>query len=176
MKEDVILTCMVLLTTTIVLKAVAKDSKRLLLLAGFFAGVAASSKYSGMLAAAIICAAPWLHSKSFKPTVSYFIPTILALVMMPIGFVVCTPYSILDNQKFLIDFNSEKNHMVRGHDVAITPGAYLWLYHLNKSIIPGMTVLPAFLGLAGLFTLVRRFKIPGLYLVALFLLFYLSLL
>ncbi|MGI6523949.1 MAG: ArnT family glycosyltransferase [Bdellovibrionota bacterium] len=172
-KEDALLTCFVLATVVVVLKAVYEDKKYLMLVAGLLAGGSAGVKYSGALSAFILIAAPFLKSRSFKPDKTYTFLTVLALCFVPLGFLISTPYSVLNSTQFLRDFNYEKNHMQKGHFVSIDAWSYFWMYHFKRSIIPGVSLPIALLGAAGIGVLLRRFKINGLYLIALFLLYYL---
>lgn len=173
LKEDALLTAMLLACAVAVIKAVQEDKSWLLLLAGFLAGCAASTKYSGLLAVAIVGAAPWLRSQSFIPDKRYIRITFLALCIAPLGFIACTPYSVLDATKFVRDFNSERNHMQRGHTIRITAWSQFWMYHLWRSIVPGVSLFTTFVAAVGMGLLLWRRRINDLYLIALFLLFYL---
>ena len=172
-KEDALLIFFILSAVVVCLKAVYEDKKKLLFVASFLAGCSAGVKYSGILSALIVCAAPWLKSGSLKPDKKWLLVTLLSLICVPLAFLVCTPYSILNSERFLKDFHYEKNHMQKGHVVSIDAWSYFWLYHFKRSIIPGASMLITLSGVAGIFMLLRSFKIKYLYLVALFLLFYL---
>jgi hypothetical protein len=126
-----------------------------------------------MLAVCILAAAPWLRSQSLRPDTSYLLPTLVGLLIAPLGFIAGTPYSILDNEKFLKDFFYERDHMIRGHTVAITAASQFWSYHFSRSIIPGMSLVATLFAFVGIGKLCRTFEIRKLYIVALFLLFYL---
>ena len=92
---------------------------------------------------------------------------------MPLAFVACTPYSVLDNTKFLKDFASEKKHMARGHTISIDPWSQLWMYHFWRSILPGVQALPALLAVLGLGILAWRRRVEDLLVLILVLVFYL---
>jgi len=173
MKEDALVTCMVLATVVAVIKAVQEDRKGWLMFAGFLAGVSSSSKYSGLLAVLLVASAPWLRSRSFIPERSYLLPTFYALCFAPLGFVACTPYSILNNAKFLKDFGSEGKHMLRGHTIPIDAWSQFWMYHFWRSVIPGMSMVATLAALAGVGVLLWRRRIEDLFIVGLVLLFYL---
>lgn len=173
MKEDVLLTFNLLLCIAILLKAVQEDRKGLLFLSAFFAGVTASSKYSGLLAVGIVGLAPWLRSRSVIPDREYICWTALALVLAPVGFLVCTPYAVLNTQIFLRDFGSERNHMLRGHTIPVDPWSQYWMYHFWRSIIPGMSLAATILGVLGMGFLLWRRRAEDLFVVTLILLFYL---
>lgn len=172
-KEDALLTFFILLATYLTVKSAEDNKRSLLLLGGIAAGAAASTKYSGILAGFILLGAPWLRSKSYIPDFKFITPTIAACIMVPLGFVLFSPYTLLDYQKFLADFNSEREHMVRGHMVTIDAWSQFWMYHFYRSIIPGLTYLTALLSITGVGILLARRKITDLYLIALILLFYL---
>lgn len=173
LKEDALLTFFILAAVVAVLKAVQEDKRSFLLFAGLMAGFSAGVKYSGALSVMIIAGAPWLKSRSILPDRRYFFFAILALILVIAGFIISTPYSVLDSSKFLRDFNSERSHMLRGHTLQITAWSQYWMYHIKRSIMPGMTFLPTIAALAGLGVLLARRRLSDLYLVALFLLYYL---
>ena len=173
MKEDALLTSLLLLTTWLVVKAARENRIWCLLLAGLCAGFSASSKYSGMLAAMIVVGAPFLRSGRFVPDWRFAKFTLMALALMPLGFVMLTPYSVLTPAKFLKDFGSERNHMMRGHTITIDAWSQFWMYHFARSIVPGMSLLNTLVALVGLGILAWRRRMQDLYLIALVLLFYL---
>lgn len=173
MKEDALLTFAVLLSFLTLIKAVQDDKRWMVVLAGLLAGVAASSKYSGLLAVAMIATAPWLKSRSFMPDFSYIGVTAMALLSAPIGFLICTPYSLITPDKFLYDFGSERRHMMKGHTVMIDAWSQFWMYHMDRSILPGVGLLPTLLAVMGAGILLWRRRFEDLVLVGLVFLFYL---
>jgi len=172
-KEDALLTCMLLACIAALLKAVQENRKGYLLFAGFLAGVAASSKYSGFLTLAIVAMAPWLRSKSWVPDLSWFKVTFYALLCAPVGFVMCTPYSLITYGRFIKGLASEKHHMLRGHTIPVDAWSQYWMYHFWRSILPGMTFFTALAGVAGAGLLLWRRKVEDLFVLLLLLLFYL---
>lgn len=172
LKEDALLLFCLLAATLATIAAAQDGKKRLLGLAAFLAGCAASVKYSGLLGIVIVGAAPWIRSRSLRPDVEYFKATVLASILFPIAFVLCTPYAVLDYNKFLSDFGSEKRHMLRGHTNPVDAWSQYWMYHVTRSIIPGVGLLPSIIGGIGLGILLWRRKIEDLFLIALVLLFY----
>ena len=171
-KEDALLVFFTLASIVALLKAVQENRKSFLLLAGLLAGASASVKYSGLLSVAVVIAAPWLRSKRLKPDWGYAGWTTFALILIPVGFVLCSPYTVLDYPTFLKDFQHEQNHMSRGHTITISAWSQFWMYHFSRSIIPGVSWVSALLAVAGIGLLLWRQKIEDLYLVALILLFY----
>ncbi|NLF25414.1 MAG: phospholipid carrier-dependent glycosyltransferase, partial [Deltaproteobacteria bacterium] len=173
LKEDALLTVMVLGTVLLVLKAVQEERKWLLWAAGLVAGFAAGTKYPGVLCFAILAGAPWLKSGTLSPNRKWLVYTFIAILMLPLGFLISTPYSILDYQTFVRDFMYEKWHMSKGHTSSIDAWSQYWMYHFSRSLLPGMHVLPTLVGVAGLGVLLWRRRMEDLYVVALVLLFYL---
>lgn len=174
MKEDALLLFFILLTLVGTLHAVRADRPRRLLWAGLFAGFAASSKYSGMLACLIVAAAPFLKSNSLlRPDPKFLRWSFGALALMPLGFVICTPFSVLSPELFFTDFAREKRHMVRGHALAVDAWSQLWMYHLLRSVVPGVTLPSAVCAGIGLGFLAWKRELRGLLIIALVLLFYL---
>ncbi len=172
-KEDALLVFVTLLCILTLIKAVQEDKKGLLLLAGFLAGASASVKYTGMLSLGVICMAPWLKSKKLLPDGNWLRWTAAAAALAPIGFLVFTPYSVLDPQIFYRDFMHEKNHMQQGHTILISAWSQFWMYHFHYSILPGLTRPLALVAAAGLGLLLWRRRTEDLMMLALLLLFYL---
>jgi len=173
MKEDALLVALILTTIAILLRAVQENRRWLVFLASFIAGCSAATKYSGLLSVVIVGAAPWLRSRSWRPDFEFMKVTILALPLAVLGFVICTPYSILTSEKFIKDFNSERNHMRRGHTTAVDAWSQLWTYHFSRSIKPGLTWFVGLLATLGCGILIYKRRIEGLFLVGLVLVFYL---
>ncbi len=173
MKEDALLTCMLLLTVSVLLRAVQEDKRGWLWFAGILAGMTAASKYSGLLAVGIVATAPWLRSRSFRPDWSYVAPTVGAVALSPLGFLLCTPYAVLNSAVFLKDFQSERNHMLRGHTIPIDSWSQFWMYHFWRSVIPGTSTIATVAGLIGMGILLWRRRIEDLFIVGLVLMFYL---
>jgi len=123
---------------------------------------------------AVVAGIPWLRSRSFLPDRQLLRITLVALVLVPVGFVLCTPYSILNFNRFISHFDSEREHMLRGHNhIVITAWSQYWMYHFARSILPGMSNLGAMLSMIAVGFLLWRRKIEDLTLVGFILLFYL---
>lgn len=172
MKEDALLTFMLLLTVSVLLKAVQENKRSWLIAAGLLAGATAASKYSGLLAVGLVATAPWLRSRSWRPDMSWAPVTALACVVFPLGFLLCTPYAILNSETFIKDFQSERNHMLRGHTIPIDAWSQFWMYHFWRSIIPGASTIATLVGIIGMGILLWRRRIEDLFVVGLILLFY----
>ncbi len=172
LKEDALLTFVILSCVLTTVVAVTTKRRWLLPLAGLFAGCTAGAKYSGILMAAVPCAAPWLVSRSWKPDLRWLPFAVMAGAIAPLGFLCTTPYAVLNSAKFLKDFSSESRHMQMGHTQSIDAWSQLWMYHFWRSIKPGMTLITAFASVIGLGYLLRRRRVEGLLIVALVVLFY----
>lgn len=172
-KEDALLLFFILACTYFVVISAKKDNKFLFIIAALLAGLAASVKYSGILCICILFAAPFIKNNSFKPRGDWILLFIFGLLLVPIGFLIGTPYSVLDYPTFINDFSHEKSHMIKGHSSSITAFSQYWLYHLSRSIYTGMGSITAFISVIGLGVLIRKFTIHTLFIVCCFLLFYL---
>lgn len=173
LKEDALLTFVVLSCVLATVVAVQSGKRWMLLLAGLLAGATAGTKYSGILLAIVPASAPWLASRSWKPDLRWLPWSLAAVCIAPLGFLATTPYALIDSPKFLKDFAAESRHMQTGHTNTIDPWSQLWMYHFYRSILPGMTPVLAIASAMGLGFLVRRAKIEGLFIVSVALLFYL---
>jgi 4-amino-4-deoxy-L-arabinose transferase-like glycosyltransferase len=173
MKEDALLTFVVLMCLWTTLVAVQTNKRWLLLVAGLLAGASAGVKYSGLLMVGIPATAPWISSRSIKPDKRWLGIAIFSVCVAPLGFIATTPFSVLNSAKFLKDFHSESRHMQTGHTVTISAWSQLWCYHLWRSIRPGITLPITVVGCVALGFLIRRSRLEDLILVGMALLFYL---
>lgn len=172
-KEDAILLFFILLCTYLVLVAARKKSILYFCLAALAGGFASSTKYSGVLTICILFATPFLTTNSLKPDQKMLLSFVLVAIFLPLGFLIGTPYSLLDYGTFINDFSHEKSHMIKGHSLTITGQSQFWVYHLSRSIYKGMGSIVAIASVIGLGCLIRKFEIKTLFIVACFLLFYL---
>lgn len=173
MKEDALLTFFFLWSMLMVITAVQEDRRRYLFAALFLAGCSASVKYSGILTVAMVCAAPWLRSRDLKPDMYFFKALCAGIFLAPLAFVLCSPYSVLNYTLFIKDFGSEKHHMLRGHNTAVTAWSQYWMYHIKRSIFPGVGFFPAMAAFAGAGILLWRRRKEDLFVIFALLLFYL---
>lgn len=175
MKEDALLVCLTLAVLVAVLAAAKRESVLRLLLSGFLVGVATSAKYSGLLTYLLLLIAPWLvdGAKLLSPNrrLLKFLP--LAFILAPIGFVLITPYSVLNFSGFIHDVRLEKIHMLRGHTVPIDAWSQFWMYHLSRSILPGIGAVSLTVSLLGVGVLFYRRRFSDLLVLGLILVFYL---
>lgn len=174
LKEDALLVFLTLLTLYFVLVGARSGRVRYIFIAAFTAGLSASTKYSGALSVFIIIGAPWLRSKEFLPDKRFLKAVVLSGFVCAAGFLIATPYSVLDYTKFLSDLGYESRHMKKGHTTAVDAWSQLWMYHLSRSIAGGVTFLPALLSLLGIGLFIKRRRVGDLFFIALLLLFYCS--
>lgn len=173
-KEDVCMTFFSLSSLyCVLLYCYTAPKARYLLLGGLLAGFASSVKYTGVLSASYLAAPLLLIGINSLLKITPFNQSVLAkeidglavhcaslkdhtvlllgaLILMTIGFLLITPYSILNNSKFVADFLTEKEHMDRGHAGTVTAAAHYWTYHFKYSIIPAMTSPISLIALAAL--------------------------
>lgn len=173
LKEDALLLLMILLCVWALLKAVYENRIVFLLLAGIFAGFTCGVKYTGLLTFGIIGLAPWLKSRSIIPDPRFLGWGIVAGLLIPVGFLLTTPYALLDYSKFVKDFLSEHNHATRGHTTPVTPWSHYWTYHLYFSVIPGASYLATVVGMIGIGFLAWRRRVEDLFVLVMIALFYL---
>jgi hypothetical protein len=173
LKEDSLLTFVVLSCVLVTIIAVQSQRRALLLIAGILAGCTAGTKYSGILMVVVPASAPWFASRSIKPDSRWLVWAALAVVIAPLGFLMTTPYSWLNSAKFIKDFTSESQHMQNGHTVTITAWSQLWMYHFWRSIGPGVSWSVAAIGCVAAGFLLRRGRVEDLVVLGMALLFYL---
>lgn len=151
LKEDALVTFWMVVTAAIVMSTITNvtnpHARWRLLWAGFFAGVAASSKYTGLIFFVFVLLAPWLRSRDWRPDRSLILPAIAAVLLSAVGFVICSPYVVLDWSTFINDFMYEQRHMNKGHMVVISPWAHYWSYQIGRSVIPGISFVDTVLAL-----------------------------
>ncbi len=173
LKEDALLTFVVLSCVLVTTMAVQSKRRWLLLIAGLLAGCTAGTKYSGILMAVVPASAPWMVSRSWKPDLKWLPWAVFAVALAPVGFLMTTPYALLNSAKFLRDFDTESRHMQNGHTVSITAWSQFWMYHFWRSIWPGLTSVASVVSVVALGFLVRRARLEDLVVVGIALLFYL---
>jgi 4-amino-4-deoxy-L-arabinose transferase-like glycosyltransferase len=112
-------------------------------------GLAASTKYNAVcVVAPLIVAALQQNVAAERPAWRAAAAGIGLIVVIAcgvaIGFVLGTPYAILDREKFMADRGAERLHFAAGHLIQVGVG---WMHHLSFSLLHGLG--PAFLLAAG---------------------------
>jgi 4-amino-4-deoxy-L-arabinose transferase-like glycosyltransferase len=125
-----------------------RGERRDYLIAGFLTGVAVSCKYPGAVIAILPIAAHWLRQGRRLRPIGFLRG---ALIAMPVGFLVFTPFALLDPFNFLLGAGSEAYHYASGHE-GLEGMAPLWYVEYGLKY-EGPLVL---LGLVGLAWALRR--------------------
>jgi hypothetical protein len=150
LKEDALLLLWMLLSIHFSLRAWRLLRAQNLLLAGLFAGLAMGTKYSGVLCALFPVAPVLLLVLQRKANWRWVGYASAATILMLVVFLCTTPYLIFDWATFIRDFNFERKHLSRGHTLPIDAWSQLWMFHLDRSLIPGLSWPLSALGLVGL--------------------------
>jgi hypothetical protein len=150
---DVPMTFFVTAAVLLTLRAFDRGAARDFAMAGAAAGLATGTKYGagllvvpGLIAAV---AAAWLGARADgRRWRAAWVAGSIFVAAMVMGFVVSTPYAVLDSAKFLSDVRLERDHMRFGHGgVELGSG---WLYHVTFSLRYGLGLPLLCAGLAGI--------------------------
>ena len=179
---DVLMTFLVTASLALILRAIdmaladgeiSARAIRTFAAAGAAGGLAASTKYS---AAAIVAAAGaaqvlWLVRSRSVFAWRAWLPSLSFLVAFAAGFLIATPYAVLDRRTFERDLTFTFTHLSGGHGVDLGRG---WSYHLKRSLPYGVG-LPTFVAaVGGVVPLVRHYARHASIVGAFALCFYLS--
>jgi hypothetical protein len=125
--------------------------------AGLACGLAASTKYSGAAVAAAMAAVQFslaLQASHRFWQWRVWMPSGAFALAAAIGFVVATPYALLDYRSFADGVGFDFTHLSGGHGVDLGVG---WIYHLKRSLPVGLGV-PVFLAaIAGAVSMARGY-------------------
>ncbi len=178
LKEDSLLVAGVLLTALLWVTSIQRQSRFWFALSGAAAGLAFSAKYTGLVLISLFAVWPWVVSRRWRVDARLLGWSALALCLMGAAFLALTPFALVEPHHAASGFLFEARHAVAGHFTGgypvlfkISSWSEWWVYHIGRSIIPGMGLLPALLGLVGVGLFLRRRKPEGLIVVGLFLLF-----
>jgi hypothetical protein len=109
--------------------------------AGFVGGLAVSTKYNAAAMAASMAAlqfAWFFRMPRLAVRPAAWIPSVAFAVLMSAGFLLGTPYALLDYPKFAEDFRFTFEHLSGGHaGLSLGRG---WIYHLRHSLPHGLGV------------------------------------
>ena len=134
--------------------------------AGLLAGLATSTKYNAAaVVVSMMVAQLLLLARSSRTAWSLraWTPLIVFTAAAVAGFVVGTPYSVLDAPAFLADFRYDLTHLSEPHGIDVGPG---WYAHLTRSLPYGCGVLTFAAAIAGIGVALRRAPRRALVLVA----------
>ncbi len=131
---------------------------KLFALAGLLGGLAASTKYSAAAIVAAMAGAQvviWSRPQIGILSARSWAPSVVFAAMCLAGFVLATPYAILDFSTFARDFQFTATHLSAGHGLNLGRG---WFYHIRRSLPYGLGV-PIFIAAAiGVVPFVRHHR------------------
>ena len=125
--------------------------------AGLASGLAMSTKYNaaavGVAMAALQIVWVWRRPSAVLSW-RMWVPSLTFGLMMMVGFLVATPYAVLDYPKFIEDLRFDFTHLSDGHnDIDLGPG---WIYHATRSLPYGAGLATCVAALLGIAPFVRR--------------------
>lgn len=143
---DVMATCLAVASFACTVRFDSHPETRTLLPAALLAGLAASTKYNAALIllpllAAIVLSRP---RGSWRPILG---DLGVAVSIAVIGFVLATPYAVLDHATFRNAIHGIGAHLAGGHGTDVGSG---WWVHLTSSLRHGLGLPLLLTGLAGL--------------------------
>ncbi len=142
--------------------------------AGLVGGLAASTKYSAaavIVAMAAVQLAWFVRSPRRVADLNAWTPSVIFIAAFAGGFVLATPYAILDSRAFATDLGFDFTHLSTGHAVNVGRG---WFYHLRYSLPYGVGPLTCLAAAAGVIPTVRLYGLRGLAVAAFAVAFYAS--
>lgn len=173
---DVLATFFAIWSLLLLVRAMDDRATRSFAVSGFVGGLGASTKYS-MAAVVIAMAAAqvailaeesdgWRSWRSWRPSIGF-------VVSCAVGFLVGTPFALLDSGRFLEGLKYDFSHLSEGHNgLQVGVG---WSYHLLHSL-PAALGWPIFAaGLVGFLVMIRRDRIAAAVLVTFCAALYISL-
>ena len=179
MKQDVLFSTLILTCVYYCLKYMDTKSSKFIIIAGLFGGFAMGSKYTGITSIGIILSTAWLFSDKVKliPDFEALKKSFYGVIMVVVGFFMCVPYSLMDEKHFISLMNGikfEARHASNGHlGLAIDPWSQLWMFHVSRSLFPGMESLPMIFTLLGIGLILYSWKPKSLWILAIALMFFL---
>ena len=162
---DIPMTFMVLVAFLFIVRLSESGATKDLIAAGVMAGLATSTKYNAALvclpAFLAIFADPFAARQSLE---TRWRRAALFASLMVAAFMLTSPYSVLDFQRFLADVTFESRHLAEGHGVILGRG---WRYHITSSFRFGLGIPILSAGALGLLWLFwsnpRRGALVGLF-------------
>jgi 4-amino-4-deoxy-L-arabinose transferase-like glycosyltransferase len=143
---DVSMTALLIGSVFLLLRAHEAGTMRRFAAAGFVGGLAVSTKYNAALLAIPVIvsqALAWFErSRSRRP--DWRVPAYAAAMIA--GFVLGTPYALIDPVRVWTDASSEATHLAAGHGIFLDVG---WRHHLAVTLWHGLTWPLLFASLGG---------------------------
>jgi hypothetical protein len=163
---DALMTFLAMSSLALLLRAVDSalerqgGAVRLFGFAGLIGGLAASTKYSAAaLVGAMAAAQAILLVKAGHIRLSVVLPSLVFLGAFCAGFLIGTPYSVLDVATFDRHLRSTVTHLSGGHGIDLGRG---WWYHLQRSLPYGIGILTFAAALVGIVPLLRYYRPPSI--------------
>jgi len=161
---DVLMTLLVTASLALLLRALdAAQTERLraramgwFAAAGLASGLATSTKYSAAAMAAAMTAAQCglvLRSRSGPWQWRVWMPSGVFFLALALGFVLATPYALLDYQSFAAGVAFDFTHLSSGHGADLGVG---WIFHLRRSLPNGVSAPILVAAIPGIILMVRR--------------------
>lgn len=159
--------CMACLARAIDTPADDRASFRTFAAAGFLGGLAASTKYNAGAVAVAAGAAQLLWLWRFRTALvatRTWTPALAFLPALAAGFLIATPFAVLDSEKFTADLIFDFTHLSTGHGINLGRG---WIYHLTHSLPYGAGLVTFAAAVAGIVPMLRHHA-PHAFLIAAF--------
>jgi hypothetical protein len=156
---DVVMTLLVTMALALLIRGLdelpSTESLRSFAASGMTGGLAASTKYSAAAVLASMAAAQILLLAGRPPltAVRTWLPSAAFLSLFVFGFLVATPYAVLDFEAFAGAIRYDFTHLAGGHAIDVGRG---WSYHLRRSLPFGLGPGVFVAGLAGFVPLLRH--------------------
>ena len=160
---DVLMTLLVLLSLALLLSATDRalqcpgdrpHASRWFAAAGLLGGLAASTKYSAaaiLVSMGVSQAILLARDRAGLPALA---PSRAFVVTFAIGFLMASPYAVLDWHTFWVDLQFTMTHLGAGHGVDLGKG---WIYHPTTSLPYGVGWSIFVAGIAGVVPFVRHY-------------------
>ncbi len=146
LKEDIIFTFFAMCSLFCFFKYLKNKSRLSVIFLGISTGLAFSSHYKSLLFIPIYLISSILISKSVKENIRFFIKLLAALIIAFIVFLIINYPLVFDFGNFIRGISFETSHIFRGHSLKRYPIDDFFLFHFKNSVIPGVTIPVAILG------------------------------
>jgi len=124
------------------------------LLGGIFVGLAINSKYTAFLSVAPLLITHYMRSRDTEELIDKNI--LLCLAVIPVAFLVTSPYVLLEFNRFMADLIYEARHYAAGHVGAESQTATSYFLYGKYLFTKGYGVIPIIFSGLGLIWLFRR--------------------
>ena len=160
---DVLMTLLLWTSLALLLRATGAPEPgaaiRLCVFAGLAGGLATSTKYSAAAVVVALAAAQalwWMPRLSAMLSGRTWLPSVAFGAAMAAGFLIATPYALLDAATFTRDLRFDFTHLSEGHrGLTLSRG---WIYHATHSLPYGVGWAATAAALVGLVPFIRRHR------------------